>query len=61
MNNVMLEIGNIKIYYYSVFILIAIIIGITFCLKEARKYKFGLKKFNWTPCQQCHSLYAALS
>ena len=41
MNNVMLEIGNIKIYYYSVFILIAIIIGITFCLKEARKVNIG--------------------
>mgnify|MGYP006992104442 CR=1 FL=1 len=30
-------------------------------IEEARKYKFDLKKFNWTPCQQCHSLYAALS
>lgn len=30
-------------------------------IEEARKYKFNLKKFNWTPCQQCHSLYAALS
>ena len=30
-------------------------------IEEARKYKFDLKKFNWIPCQQCHSLYAVLS
>lgn len=41
MNNVMLEIGNIKIYYYSVLILIAVIIGIAFSLKEARKVNIG--------------------
>ena len=35
------------------------IIGVL--IEEARKYKFDLKKFNWSPCQQCHSLYAALS
>ena len=30
-------------------------------IEEASKYKFDLKRFNWAPCQQCHSLYAALS
>lgn len=41
MNNVMLEIGNFKIYWYSVLILSSVIIGITFCLKEARRIGIG--------------------
>jgi adenine-specific DNA methylase len=28
---------------------------------EADRFGFNLKKFQWIPCQQCHSLYAALS
>ncbi len=41
MNNILLEIGPIKIYYYSLFILLAIVIGIIFCQKEARKIGIG--------------------
>lgn len=41
MNNVLLELGSIKIYYYSFFILISIIIGIICCQKESRKVGLG--------------------
>lgn len=38
MNSVFLQIGDFKIYWYSIFILIAIIIGGTLALKESRRY-----------------------
>ena len=39
MNSVFLQIGNFKIYWYSIFILIAVIAGGNVAIKEAKKYR----------------------
>ncbi|MCM1370466.1 MAG: prolipoprotein diacylglyceryl transferase [Clostridium sp.] len=44
MNPIFLKIGNIQIYWYSIFILLGMIVGCTIIYKEARKYNIP-KKF----------------
>lgn len=41
MNPIFLEIGNIQIYWYSVFILIAFVVGATLAFKEAKKHQIS--------------------
>ena len=38
MNPVFIDLGNIKIYWYSIMILLGILIGGSYALKEAKKY-----------------------
>ena len=39
MNNIFLQIGDLKIYWYSIFILLAVLIGGTVAIKEAKKFE----------------------
>ena len=41
MNKFGIQIGNITIYYYSILILLGVIIGLYFALKEADKNGIG--------------------
>ena len=39
MNSVMLDLGFIKIYWYSFFILMGVIVGYFLAIKESKKFK----------------------
>ena len=41
MNPILLDLGFIKIYWYSFFIFIALLIGIELCLREAKKHNIS--------------------
>ena len=41
MNPILLDLGFIKIYWYSFFIFIALLVGIELCLHEAKKHNIS--------------------
>ena len=65
MNPIFLEIGNIQIYWYSIFILIAFLVGGRIVLIEAKRFNisegfiinlfflFSTNMFNWCKIILC--------
>lgn len=49
MNSVLFQIGNIKIMWYSVLILIAVLVGINMCIREAKRFEIP-KDFVFNLC-----------
>ena len=44
MNQIFLEIGNFKIYWYSIILLIAFSLGISLAIKTCKKEKIEISK-----------------
>ena len=44
MNPILIEIGNIKIYWYSIMILTGVILGSIIVLKEAKRFNISKNK-----------------
>ena len=46
MNPILIEIGNIKIYWYSIMILLGVILGYILIVKESKKYNISKEKIS---------------
>lgn len=46
MNRILIEIGNIKIYWYSIMVLTGVILGCTLVLKEAKRFNISKNKIS---------------
>ena len=46
MNPILIQIGNLKIYWYSIMILLGVIIGCYIVIKESKKYNISKEKMS---------------
>ena len=46
MNPLLIQIGNFKIYWYSVMILLGVLLGCYIVIKEAKKYNISKEKIS---------------